>query len=350
MSYSILIKLRVLKLFAFFISIFPLTAQIFENKSVHFAIEPFVSYTNGHLGEFLFHSSSNDERKKVSYLEWDKNLFLFGASFYINYKNFYVETKFSSSIFDQNSGKMQDSDWKNTSDSTMKTTYSVGDNKSIENYSARLSISYDFSAVPWLSFSPVAEFQYDFDSFERSDAEGWYSSDNRHWWYDETSTHYPKTYWNDEKGRYVTLKLAGIDFYRHFFSASLGIGTKIKPISRLSIDFRILVSPFSYFYSVDSHHAQDKTTKAMYKKHYREIQFSYFNIFSLSAGANFKINKLSELTFHGSYTFNFEIARGTTFADYFQDTKQDDYVNLGQDSGASIENLTLSFGLKTKIW
>jgi len=345
----------------FFFSIFSANAQLFDfsgkeiAKNFHLSVEPTFSYTAGHLGEILYYSAPSD--KKISYLEWDRNVFLFGTRLLTSYKNLHLDFSFSSSLFEQTAGTMEDSDWLNTNDYSMKTTFSVGDNEAVENYEADFKIYYDFKTSDWLTFSPIVSVRYNYDSFERRRAEGWYgdykhSADGKnHWWYDdEYATHFPYTYYSDEKGRYVTRKLAGIDFFRHSLFTFFGFNTKISPSSRLIFDFCFLISPFSYFYAIDSHHAQDSSTKEMYKKHYRMIQFSYFNLLSIGTGAFFSVTKIFEISLRANYLFTFEIERGTLFSDTFDGAKQDNYYNTGQDSGVEFENFTVTLGLKVKIF
>ena len=351
-------KIQVLTLFL--LSISYLSAQIFDSSHTdgkkndfHISVEPVISYSTGHLGEIMYHSSPSD--KKISYLEWERDIFLFGANILVSYKNLHVEGGIASSVFDQNSGIMEDSDWLNTNDYSMKTTFSTGDNEAVENYEANFSVSYDFDMTEWLTFSPVLNVRYYYDSFERRSADGWYtgtkySSDGQyHWWYDNDSTHFPYSVWSEEKGRYVTYKLGGIDFYRYSFFTLFGFKAKFSPFKRLNIDFSVLLSPFSHFYAVDSHTAQDSTTKEKYKKHYRQIQFSYFNVLSLGIGANFYLNKIFDISLRTNYLFNFDVARGTLYADTFYGVRQDGYHNTGQDSGMEFENFTVSLGCKIKI-
>ena len=164
----------------FLLSISSLSAQIFDSSRTdgkkndfHISVEPVISYSTGHLGEIMYHSSPSD--KKISYLEWERDIFLFGANILVSYKNLHVEGGIASSVFDQNSGIMEDSDWLNTNDYSMKTTFSTGDNEAVENYEANFSVSYDFDMTEWLTFSPVLNVRYYYDSFERRSADGWYT-------------------------------------------------------------------------------------------------------------------------------------------------------------------------------
>ncbi len=338
-------KLSTLILLSFFAT--AASAQIFPDKKLHVSVVPIFSYSVGQLGEEIYYSANPS--KRISELEWERNIFLFGANADIKYRQFKWSIGAASSLFEQKSGDMRDSDWLNESDYSMKTTYSVGTNNAVANYELTTSFSYDFDATSFVSFSPIIAVMYDYDSFERRDAEGWYSSDRKHWWYDDSSTHYPYTYWNDEKGRYVTRRLAGIDIFRHSLFTWLGFSTKIKPFSKVNFDFEILLSPFSYFYAIDTHHAKN-TNGEWWEKHYKMKQLSYFNFLSLSPRVNFIINSIFELSLETSYTFNFESARGSLFLDFWENDPQDEFYKSGQDSGMSLENFTVTLGIKIKIF
>lgn len=332
-------------IFAFF-TFSNLFAQIFGNdkNDFHIAIEPVFSYTSGFLGETWFYSKYEDDSKKKSYLEWDKKLFLYGAEISSSYKRFHFDTQFLTSIQNLKSGEMSDSDWKNTSDYSMKTTYSVGDNKAVENYSFQASIYFDFFPEKPIVLSPVFQFQYDYDSFAREEAEGWYS-DGKHWWYDESSTHYP--YYNSQTGK--RYKLAEIDYYRHSFYAWTGFKLHSKLTKRLKFDFSALVSPYAYFYSLDTHWAQDKSTKEKFKKNNRQIQSAFFPSMKIEAKADFSLTKVFDLTFGASGLLGLKVNRGKWFQDYFGDFKQDDFYDSGEDSGSFMQYLSARIGCKIKV-
>ncbi len=342
-------------IFSLFLIIFPLNAKVHGQGNFNFDIEPSVSYTNGTLGEIFYQSKLNDESRKRSYLEWDRNIFMFGINLLGSFKNFHADLGFSSSIFNQNSGKMGDSDWLNIYDYSMKTTYSTGTNEAVSNYEAFIKMYYDFKTDLKFKFSPIIGLRYNFDSFERQSAEGWYgqssytSDGQMHWWSDDEAQHLPYTYWSDEKNKYVTVGLGPIEYYRHSLLTFFGVKAEFSPVSRFSMNFNILLSPFSYFYAVDSHTAQDSDTKKLFKKHYRMIQFSYFNVLNLGAGINYAAGKNITLTLNTDYLFTLQAARGTLYADTFEGIKENRFRNSGQDSGLILENFSVCFGLRLKL-
>lgn len=322
----------------------PLSAQIFTNQNdFHLEVEPAFSYTNGFLGEYFYYHYLVDDSKKMSYLEWDKKIFMYGAEISSSFKRFHLDSRFMIAASDSKSGEMTDSDWQNESDFSMKTTYSVGGNNAAKNYSAEASVYFDFFPAEKIALSPMVQVQYDFDSFECEKMEGW-KSNGKHWWFDESSTHYPYV---DSDGK--TYKLGEIDYYRHSFYTWAGFKICLKPAKRFDFDFSALVSPYAYFYSLDTHWAQEKSTKEMFEKHRKQYQAAFFPAFKLEAKASFSITKIFDLTFAASGLFSVKINRGKWEQDFYDDFLQDDYYDTYQDSGADMQYICARIGCKVRI-
>lgn len=331
-------------LFIFFLFSF-LNAQIFTgNRAFNLSIEPAAAYTNGFLGEYFFRHYLEDKSKKESYLEWDKKLILYGAQFSLNYKRIHIDALFLNSVQNRKSGKMSDSDWKNDSDYSMKTTYSTGDNEACRNFTMEASLYFDFYPSERLCISPLVQVQYDYDSFACKESEGW-KSDGKHWWYDENSTYYPR--YNPQTGKRE--KLGEIDYNRKSLYTWTGFKVKTKLTERLSFDFSALASPYAYFYSLDTHWSQDKSTKEKFKKHRRQIQTAYFPAIKLQAKADFAINRIFDLTFSASGLFSLKITRGKWENDFYGESLQDGYYDTCQNSGSDMQYLSARIGLKIKI-
>ncbi len=160
--------------------VFSAKAQVFQGRELHFSLEPVISFEQGKLGEIIYSSEIYDSSKKRSYLEWDRDILLLGANFGIDFKKLHSNLYSASNLFNKNFGQMTDSDWLNSEDLSMKTTYSAGDISNSKNYEFTSTFAYSFETTRWLEFSPVIQFQYNYDFFEREDSEGWYSSDNKH--------------------------------------------------------------------------------------------------------------------------------------------------------------------------
>lgn len=331
---------------AFALSFFSfLDAQIFTGKSAFsLSVEPAAAYTSGFLGEYFFRHYLEDNSKKESYLEWDKKLFLYGAEISSSFKKIHLDAVFLNSVQGVDSGKMVDSDWKNDSDYSMKTTYSKGSNEACRNFTAEASLYFDFIPYSKLCVSPMIQFQYDYDSFACRESEGW-KSDGKHWWYDESSTHYPR--YNAQTGK--TEKLGEIDYIRKSFYAWTGFKIKAELTKRLSFAISALASPYAYFYSLDTHWSQDKTTKEKFKKHRRQIQTAYFPAVKLQAKADFALSRIFSLSFSAAGIFSLKINRGSWENDFYGGTLLDKYYDTGQDSGSDMQYLSARIGLKIKV-
>ncbi len=238
------------------------------------------------------------------------------------------------------SGEMRDSDWLNYSDYSMKTTYSVGTNYADRNFDSFLAVSYDFEPADGFFLSPEVQLQYSFDSFHREKgAEGWYghsdySSDKKdHWWYEKEATHFPSTYWSEEKGRYVTRKLAGIDYYRHSLYLWSGMTVSFR-LGRFYAGLSFLLSPFTYLSAEDRHHTagEDKVL--------HEIQEDYFTSYKLGLNLSYELSKYFDLTLSGQLLFVDDI-KGQLYEDWTE--------NIFQPSGGGNYSGTIRLGCKIKV-
>lgn len=327
--------------FRFFLAIFIfLPFFSFAELPLHFSIEPYLSYSHGQINELLY-----DEWRSgriLSSLEWDRNLFLVGVNSVSSLGRFNLSLDFSSS-FPQGSGSMQDSDWMNESAPQMRTTYSSGCNDAVKNYDTNLSLSFDF--FPFnspeertLIFSPMAQVQYAYDSFERTKARGWYgqaeyaSDSKNHWWYEDEARHFPRTYWSDSKGRYVTQRLAGVSFSQHLFSAFIGANLAARVSDRLLLNLSALFSPFSYTEFTDTHHGSETRYSHKGANFWKQTKFSF--------GGEFAFSKRLSLNLSGS-VFSFQRSKGTFFLDGSKD--------YAHKNGSGRFSMTARAGIRVKV-
>lgn len=313
-----------------------------SQNNFNISIIPQISYTNGTLQEILYHYKPSD--KKISVLEWERKLFTFGAQVNSNYKNFHIDFSFDTALKNSLSGQMRDSDFLNEKDYSMKTTYSVGSNYSRDFYNANCSIYYDFNIAGFITLSPVAGIQYDYDSFYRPEAQGWYS-DGSHHWNDPSSTKYP--YHNESTGK--TYRLAQIDYFRHSLFTWSGLAFSVKAGSRIGFNICALASPFAYFYSIDTHFAQDRATKKLFGKHTKMEQNSVFSFLKMNLEMVVQLTDKIELNLGFETLFNIKTDRGTLYTDYYLDTKQDGYIKLDQKTNSTEQSLTATAALKIKL-
>ena len=324
----------------FLLAVFPLHAQIFQNHDFHVAIMPTFAYSSGILNESIYHST--DPNKKISLLEWERNLWLYGVKITSSYKKFHFDTASESSL-PLESGEMRDSDWLNTANYAMKTTYSVGQNTIDKNFDANLSIYYDFELARGFYISPKIQAQYAFDSFYRKkgDSRGWYgqsdySEDGKnHWWYEDEAAKYPSEYyWSEEKQKYVRKVLGGIDYYRHSVFLWSGFDVAFK-IARLKMDFSFMISPYTYLSAEDRHHTSGDDNV------YHHIQSDFFTSFRLELTSSYELSEYADLVLNCEFLFTNEM-RGDLYEKW--------HKNTSQASGGSTKSSTARLGVRVKIF
>ena len=316
----------------------PFSALSESNFSLY--TQPHFGLTRGHLHEEYF--DNFESHRLLSQLVWDRNFFTYGAKIGTSYKRFHADFDFTAGI-PSKSGLMTDSDFMNDSQPEMKTSFSTGDNQLYHSYDFDLSFSFDF--YPFSSpenklfiLSPLIGLQYQYDSFERDGGEGWYgeynqSSDHKHhWWYDEEAKHYPHTYWNSEKNRYVTQKLGGITYRRHTFYTWTGFSFLCNVNSHLSVNFSAALSPFTFYSATDIHYPS--------ATEYFGQQFVYFKALKFALASSYSFTKHIAINLNSSITVFPE-----TKGDYYKNDKYDSY----SQTASSLFIFNVSSGIKVSL-
>ena len=325
--------------FLIFLVVFPCFSL--KPYDLHFSVEPFFSYSKGSVNEYLY---DNDETNRLlSKLEWDRNIFMYGAKSKLKFWRLGLETSIASSI-PASCGKMQDSDWMNERVPDMKTTYSVGTNNACENYDASILFSFDF--YPFNSpeqeqfiFSVFMQFQYLHDLFERKKAEGWYgqwdhtSDGKNHWWYEDEAAHYPYTYWNEGKGKNVTLKLAGISYEIDTLSIFLGGNFSVRIGEKINIDLGLAFAPFSYTETTDIHHGSERKITGS--------QQNFWNQFKCSLKSAICLTSRIETTLELSTAYS-QISKGS----FYIYGEKDRFHNTGSNHFS----VTATTGIRFRIF
>ncbi|MBR4598562.1 MAG: omptin family outer membrane protease [Treponema sp.] len=332
-------KTLIFKIFLIFVNLFPFLS--FADLPVHVSLEPHFGFSSGMIGEYLY--DNTEKNRMLSKLEWDRNLFFYGIESNVSVWRFHLSSDFSASI-PKNFGYMRDSDWMSDSNPSMKTTYSVGENNAVQNYEGKISLSFDF--FPFNSpeenlfvVSPFGQFLYMYDSFERTKAEGWYgqwnhSSDGKnHWWYESEAEHLPNTYWSDEKGRYVTRKLAGISYERSIYTFFIGTQISLKVSERIRLLLGMAVSPYFYSVAKDTHNGNNP-------RHYKQIQEDYWNTKKISLGGVFVLTNRLEANL-GTEMFFIDISKGSYSLENIKD--------LSYKTGTSQFSMSAKLGLRVKV-
>ena len=84
---------------------FFLTPICAQKKESFIKIEPYAGFTNGTLEEILYYSFPSD--KKISLLEWERKLFIYGAELKTAFKNFNLNADFETAPQNAKSGQIR---------------------------------------------------------------------------------------------------------------------------------------------------------------------------------------------------------------------------------------------------
>lgn len=218
--------------------------------NTHFSISPLYQLQNGCLNEYVYDTDSSDELYKLSELNWKlKNLSYAGFQSSFGYKNLFFDLNFLYAI-PKKSGNMEDSDWLNSSDLSMKTTYSISENTNNMSAIFKVNFYYNFEIINNLTVSPVISAQYNYYDFSARNAEGWYGNYSS-----------PKVSWDDKDAVYFSSdELGGIDYTRSTILGSLGAKIDYKFLDYFCASFTLKTSPYTYVQSLDTHFADNKCT------------------------------------------------------------------------------------------
>jgi len=236
-----------------------LAAQNFLNLpgDFHLSITPILAMTNGQLGEYVYTKISDSEDKKISELQWDEKLIVsLGGAIRGGYKNIFLDISFARGFSPSDSGKMEDSDWMNSSDPTMKTTFSINENTLVSYTTFNTKAGYTFRPLPWLYLSPYAEFEYLYRLYSGNNGYGWYGQRYNVPWTDPKAIYYKPG------------ELCGIDYSRMMISSYIGGTVQFNLPANFSIQLSAAISPASYQESYDTHFT---TTTKTSSKNYLDI-------------------------------------------------------------------------------
>lgn len=324
-------------------------ADIFSGKKENFSLSvtPLAGFSKSLIKETLFRSAP-DENTRISLLQWNKSAPAYGLSLEADIKNAGIKFSVFSNCPFFSSGTMDDSDWDNSADFSMKTIYSVGETEIQRSGGYSAFFSYSFKKRNFV-FSPAAGVSLAKDTFVRKTAEGWYgtkdhTSDGRyHWWYDEESKKYP--HYNENTGK--TQKLAEIDFDRNCFRAELGFSSDFIVSKNAALSFSVFTAAFSYNSAVDTHWKQDASTKELYPMRYKFEYTSFFEKFTFKAGFRLDISKDFSVQAGFSKSVFLHAKKSDMKGTFTSDL--DKFYSSGQDFTLEEDSFSASLGVKIKI-
>ncbi len=248
-----------------------------DSSKAHLSFEPYLSCVYGNLGEYVFiKENTSSDYEKLSYLEWEeKPLWLCGFTATGGYSRFYTTVNLGIGI-PASCGKMYDSDWQNASDRSMKTNYSVSDNKLVSCVRLGATAGVLFRPDAVFRIMPTAEVSYYNIEFNGMGAELWYG--------DSSSTGLVKNYaWDDSHAKHFTLSGKVISYNQYAVSTFLGCTFKVVPTDKLSFDLAVAVAPYVFTFSTDTHWQRSER--------FRDISDLWFKQFKGSLSAHYAFNK-----------------------------------------------------------
>lgn len=268
---------------------------------------------------------------KVSELKWNQDIIpITGVNFSYLFNNLSITTGFSAGI-PMTAGSMYDSDWNLAG---IKKTYSISKCDTIYDFTTGLGISYNFQPAKIFNFRPIVQIEYHYNNFVAHDGYGWYGG--------KEHAKIPRDYdvaWDDPLARKAK-KIANIDYYRHSVFVFAGFEIGIFPTEKFCIKSSFEMSPFTYMYSMDTHHRVSNPDT-----HYVEIQSANFSKYKFEIEPSYELNSKNRLYINYSCIFGQE-DYGDLYHDYYSEkpTKSN-----SQPTGANFKSFVLSFGFSLKI-
>jgi hypothetical protein len=315
-------------IFSFLIISFS-SAQIFKSEHFSLSFEPYIGFTYGHLGEYIYADDTDGTEKVLSCLEWEeKPLWQYGISVTAAFKRFGVTVSFDRAL-NIRCGTMYDSDWMTLTD--LKTDYSIHEQTAAENMNLTIALQYVFKPDEKLFLAPVIEAYYSYNSFEARNGYGWYGDEGN-------SDNGENVAWDDPSAHYYR-KLCGIDYSRQTLYTFFGGQMTCIVTPKLSLRLGLFLSPYTYTYAADTHYTNLAMTAG---NHYHYYQDTFFGRFRLSASLSYRITSCIETDITVRYLSG-ETGRGDIYSDI--DTGKMT-LRPKQAGGSSAEEFTLSIGCR----
>lgn len=278
-----------------------------------------------------------DLKTKNSFLEWNQDIIpIVGLNLAYQYAAFFISSNFIAGI-PMTAGSMFDSDW---NFSGLKTNYSISQCDTIYDFNTEIELGYSFRPDRFFTISPLLLFEYHYNNFVAHDGHGWYGNYNRAY----SKVDYDVA-WNDPLARKV--KIANIDYYRHFLIFFMGFEFGFYPIKKLTIKSSFNISPIIYAYSFDTHHGGNNLITGLKNpdSHYIDIETGYFSKYKLKFESSYELNSKINLNINISYLFGSE-DYGNLYHDYYTDKISKSETQM---VSANYKSLITFLGLELKI-
>lgn len=320
--------MRIKKNFLFIYIFIFLASSIFSTTKWNFNISPYAGFSYNNLEEFFFSDIRTSE--KISLLKWDATpLWSLGLNFSASYKKIILDVDFEYSL-PFHCGTMYDSDWDVFNG--LKVIYSESEIHNKNTLATTLSFSYKLFEGTVFSLLPLINIDYRYFSFEARNGFGWYGT--------ETKTH-GEVAWNDPLAKYYAPgQLNGLDFSKHSFELFTGVTIHSK-IKKFNINCSALLSPFSYFYTMDIHLSK------ISNHHFEQIQYCQFQRFKINADLIYHINKSISPFISATFSWGYS-AKGKLYSENPSSPSKKLYL-MSQKSGSNQTIFSLKSGITVHI-
>ena len=216
-----------------------------DNNILSIKLTGEVNLTNGVINEYVFQEECKNTDHKVSQLDWDvKNILVFQGKAELNLLKF-LHTEICGSVaVPKASGNMQDYDWMNSvpppgyynwiyDDPTELTNYSKHDNELIKYMTFSAALGANISLPAKITLTPMAEYYYEFISFDGKNGYQSYKSDN----------------WEEFEfeGKVISYKQEMNDFL-------LGLAVKVETLPMMFFYAEFFISPQSLSLTAIDYH------------------------------------------------------------------------------------------------
>ena len=227
-----------------------------DNNILSIKLTGEVNLTNGVINEYVFQEECKNTDHKVSQLDWDvKNIPVFQGKAELNLLKF-LHTEICGSVaVPKASGNMQDYDWMNSvpppgyynwiyDDPTELTNYSKHDNELIKYMTFSAALGANISLPAKITLTPMAEYYYEFISFDGKNGYQSYKSDN----------------WEEFEfeGKVISYKQEMNDFL-------LGLAVKVETLPMMFFYADFFISPQSLSLTAIDYHYYGKAFLDQFK-------------------------------------------------------------------------------------
>lgn len=246
-----------------------------------FTAEPLFGARVGQCKEIVWSNKSSGGKYLLSELVYDMlPAWYVGANVGARYKRF--ELNFLSKFFlPSKTGHLEDSDWQNLSDHSMKTDFSrhtlfLKSSGGLPGYEFELASAFNFYPTSFLTLAPTLSFDAQYMSFKAKDGTGWYG------WHMPKPKLYP---YDDPDHRDIT-NYDGenvIDYELYNLFIWTGLRADFAPTSKIKLTLASELALFWAMIDFDRHLTNHKN--------FIDITYSAFYAFRQTFKAEFKIKK-----------------------------------------------------------